>query len=306
MAQYDLQRSQEMHRKALANINSRTDSSAHHNMPESLSRSKKWYLQEERNFEIHRDNNILLQKLNAIFRETKPSALSAPPTPVHSLNWFSRKKELEKIMSENEVCFDHPLNDSVYSSLAHFPFSPLQALLQRLLAVEPATNSRRHSPSSLPQVRHSFSASASLASLSPNSSPNSSLPRPRTSTSRATWPDLAPASPLVEARAATASPVPFSATFPQSPPSRCIFNNQFVSGSRMLRARVDEVQRPDGLQLTVVTRRALSSTSCRSQCVSCVPRFLSSCCSQRRAPFSFSVCFNMCPLKTTVKQHRLP
>ncbi|KAG9393780.1 hypothetical protein J8273_4643 [Carpediemonas membranifera] len=92
----------ELHRKKLAGIKPSIDNSAPKQFNHFKNNKKKQQLQEERYYEIQRENNILLGKMSHIMASRGGVDMSAPARgPADSLNRSYRVRELEKITVEN-------------------------------------------------------------------------------------------------------------------------------------------------------------------------------------------------------------
>ncbi|KAH7479835.1 hypothetical protein PRIC1_008612 [Phytophthora ramorum] len=97
------QRCQEIHRTKLYSIKSAIDNSEPHRPTHLRKNLKKEQLKEERYAEIERENRILLEKMSTIMQGDSLDNKNQSIAYGHSLNKGLRKRELQKITSENQA-----------------------------------------------------------------------------------------------------------------------------------------------------------------------------------------------------------
>jgi hypothetical protein len=97
------QRCQEIHRSKLNTIKSSIDNSEPHRPTHLRKNLKKEQMKEERYAEIERENRILLEKMSFIMQSDSLDNKNQSIGYSHSLNKEQRKRELQKITSENQA-----------------------------------------------------------------------------------------------------------------------------------------------------------------------------------------------------------
>lgn len=97
------QRCQEIHRAKLTTIKSSIDNSEPHRPTHLRKNLKKEQMKEERYAEIERENRILLEKMSFIMQNESLDNKNQAVGYSHSLNKEQRKRELQKITSENQA-----------------------------------------------------------------------------------------------------------------------------------------------------------------------------------------------------------
>lgn len=97
------QKCQEIHRSKLNTIKSSIDTSEPHRPTHLRKNLKKEQMKEERYAEIERENRILLEKMSFIMQNDTLDNKNQSITYSHSLNKGYRKRELQKITSENQA-----------------------------------------------------------------------------------------------------------------------------------------------------------------------------------------------------------
>lgn len=97
------QKCQEIHRSKLTNIKSSIDNSEPHRPTHLKKNLKKEQMKEERYAEIERENRILLEKMSHIMQNETLDNKNQSIAYSHSLNKGLRKRELQKITSENQA-----------------------------------------------------------------------------------------------------------------------------------------------------------------------------------------------------------
>ncbi|RLN89078.1 hypothetical protein BBJ28_00004890 [Nothophytophthora sp. Chile5] len=97
------QKCQEIHRSKLNTIKSAIDNSEPHRPTHLRKNLKKEQMKEERYAEIERENRILLEKMSTIMQADSLDTKNQSLTYGHSLNKGQRKRELQKITSENQA-----------------------------------------------------------------------------------------------------------------------------------------------------------------------------------------------------------
>lgn len=97
------QKCQEIHRSKLHTIKSAIDNSEPHRPTHLKKNLKKEQMKEERYAEIERENRILLEKMSHIMQNETLDNKNQSIAYSHSLNKGLRKRELQKITSENQA-----------------------------------------------------------------------------------------------------------------------------------------------------------------------------------------------------------
>jgi E3 ubiquitin-protein ligase TRIP12 len=97
------QKCQEIHRSKLNTIKSSIDNSEPHRPTHLKKNLKKEQMKEERYAEIERENRILLEKMSHIMQNETLDNKNQSIVYSHSLNKGLRKRELQKITSENQA-----------------------------------------------------------------------------------------------------------------------------------------------------------------------------------------------------------
>lgn len=97
------QRCQEIHRSKLFTIKSAIDNSEPHRPSHLRKNMKKEQMKEDRYAEIERGNRILLEKMSTIMQGEKLDNKNQSIAYSHSLNKGQRKRELQRITSENQA-----------------------------------------------------------------------------------------------------------------------------------------------------------------------------------------------------------
>ncbi|DAZ95650.1 TPA: hypothetical protein N0F65_002279 [Lagenidium giganteum] len=97
------QKCQEIHKSKLHTIKSTIDNSEPHRPAHLRKNLKREQMKEERYAEIERENRILLEKMSHIMQNETLDNKNQSITYSHSLNKGQRKRELQKITSENQA-----------------------------------------------------------------------------------------------------------------------------------------------------------------------------------------------------------
>jgi hypothetical protein len=96
------QKCQDIHRQKLHTIKSSIDNSEPHRPTHLRKNLKREQMKEERYAEIERENRILLEKMSHIMQSETLDNKNQAVVYSHSLNKEYRKRELQKITSENQ------------------------------------------------------------------------------------------------------------------------------------------------------------------------------------------------------------
>ena len=117
-----LHQSHIQHRIRLENtkpsIDMRAPASSHYRHVRSGCNAKKQQIEADRNYEIQRENRILIGKMYSIMSAPPAYQTGTPPPAVPSLNIGVRQREYERVQRENQAIMDRSKRQAVELSLA--------------------------------------------------------------------------------------------------------------------------------------------------------------------------------------------